>query len=408
MTVRTVTSPCVSVPVLSNATTRTPASRSSAAPPLISTPWRAADASADISDTGVAITSAHGQPTTSVTSPRYSQASASLRSTPGQTQGTSASPTATATMAGVYHWAKRSMNCCTGARRACASSMRCTMRASSVWVWGRVTRTAIAPCPLMVPANTSSPGCRSTGADSPVMGAWFTSVSPRTTWPSTGMRSPGRIRTHVPTATSAAGTGGPSGASSSRTTSGAMSSRARMAWRARRTVRDSIHCATPNSTTTAAPSAYSPIASAPRTASTIRPLMSRRPRPAAVSARRAGCTAPATLSAISNQSTLLAYCGSAEPFTCRGASPRRSAHAASGPPAPVVRQRRPPPPAGPARCPDRHVAPRVVMTATAARATASDVLPLDSPFRYDDGSMPLSGIRPVGRQASQVSEQHRD
>ena len=78
------------------------------------------------------------------------------------------------------------------------------------------------------------------------------------------------------------------------------------------------------------------------------------------------------------------------------------------PPAPVVRQRRPPPPAGPARCPDRRVAPRVVMTATAARATASDVLPLDSPFRYDDGSMPLSGIRPVGRQASQVSEQHRD
>ncbi len=66
----TVTSPRVSVPVLSNATVEIAASRSIAAPPLISTPWRAAPASAETIDTGVEMTSAHGQATTSTTSAR--------------------------------------------------------------------------------------------------------------------------------------------------------------------------------------------------------------------------------------------------------------------------------------------------------------------------------------------------
>ena len=67
----TFSSPVVSVPVLSNATTRTPARRSRCAPPLISTPFRAAAESAATIDTGVEITSAHGHAMTSSTSARY-------------------------------------------------------------------------------------------------------------------------------------------------------------------------------------------------------------------------------------------------------------------------------------------------------------------------------------------------
>src|SRR4051812_38534185 len=67
--------PRVSVPVLSNATQRTRLVRSRYAPPLISTPLRAAPASAATIDTGVEMTSAHGQETTSSTRARYSHTS---------------------------------------------------------------------------------------------------------------------------------------------------------------------------------------------------------------------------------------------------------------------------------------------------------------------------------------------
>jgi len=62
--------PSVRVPVLSNATQRMRSVRSRCAPPLISTPLRAAPASAATIETGVEITSAHGQETTSSTSAR--------------------------------------------------------------------------------------------------------------------------------------------------------------------------------------------------------------------------------------------------------------------------------------------------------------------------------------------------
>ena len=62
--------PRVSVPVLSNATHRTRPARSRCTPPLISTPLRAAPASAATTDTGVEMTSAHGHDTTSSTSAR--------------------------------------------------------------------------------------------------------------------------------------------------------------------------------------------------------------------------------------------------------------------------------------------------------------------------------------------------
>ena len=58
----------------------------------------------------------------------------------------------------------------------------------------------------MVPAKTSPPGALSTGADSPVMGAWFTADRPLVTRPSTGMRSAGRTSTVAPTGTCSTGT----------------------------------------------------------------------------------------------------------------------------------------------------------------------------------------------------------
>ena len=65
-----------------------------------------------------------------------------------------------------------------------------------------VVSTSSAPTPLMVPANTSSPGCFSTGRLSPVIGAWFSVERPASTRPSSGMRSPGRTATRDPTGTS--------------------------------------------------------------------------------------------------------------------------------------------------------------------------------------------------------------
>ena len=62
--------PRVSVPVLSKATQRIALARSRWAPPLISTPFRAAPASAATIETGVEMTSAHGHETTSRTSAR--------------------------------------------------------------------------------------------------------------------------------------------------------------------------------------------------------------------------------------------------------------------------------------------------------------------------------------------------
>ena len=85
---------------------------------------------------------------------------------------------ASATTAGVYTRAKRSTRVCAGARCACARSTRWMIRASVVSRRTRVTRTSRAPRPLMVPANTSSPGALSTGIDSPVTGAWLTALCP--------------------------------------------------------------------------------------------------------------------------------------------------------------------------------------------------------------------------------------
>ena len=59
---------------------------------------------------------------------------------------------------------------------AWARSTRWMMRASVVSSPIAVTRTSSAPVPLTVPAKTRSPAARATGIDSPVIGAWLTSL----------------------------------------------------------------------------------------------------------------------------------------------------------------------------------------------------------------------------------------
>src|SRR6185436_11191939 len=90
--------PRVRVPVLSNATQRTVLARSRYIPPLISTPLRAADASAATIDTGVEITSAQGHDTTSSTSARYSH---SCQAAPRTSGGRIATAAASAITIGV-------------------------------------------------------------------------------------------------------------------------------------------------------------------------------------------------------------------------------------------------------------------------------------------------------------------
>ena len=92
----TLRSPCVSVPVLSTATAAMAASRSRCRPPLISTPRRAAAASADTIEIGVLSTSAHGQAMTSSTSARYTAGPAASPNASGGTRATSAASTRTA------------------------------------------------------------------------------------------------------------------------------------------------------------------------------------------------------------------------------------------------------------------------------------------------------------------------
>ena len=87
----------MSVPVLSSATARTRPRSSSAWPPLIRMPRRAAPPTAETTATGTEITSEHGQATISSASARYSQVPLS----PPKASGTVASASAAANTSGV-------------------------------------------------------------------------------------------------------------------------------------------------------------------------------------------------------------------------------------------------------------------------------------------------------------------
>jgi len=62
----------------------------------------------------------------------------------------------------------------------------------------RVTSISSVPDSFSVPAKTWSPLVFSTGSDSPVMVAWFTTASPLRTVPSAAILSPGRTRMRSP------------------------------------------------------------------------------------------------------------------------------------------------------------------------------------------------------------------
>ena len=129
------------------------------------------------------------------------------------------------------------------------------------------------------------------------MGAWLTWLWPACTRPSRGIFSPGRTMTMSPivTASMASVRSAPSRRTSA--SAGARSISARIAPRARSIARDSSTCARAKRNTTDAPSAHSPSAIAPATATIIRTWMSSRPARRDVQARRAVCVPERTTAA---------------------------------------------------------------------------------------------------------------
>lgn len=190
-----------------------------------------------------------------------------------------ATATAMANTAGVYTAAKRSTKRWVGARAPWACSTARMMRSSVVWPAAAVTRNSSSDWALSVPAYTGSPGALSTARLSPVTLDSSTALRPVVTTPSSGTRPPGRMRTVLSTATSAAGTvrHWPSGPRTS-AWSGLSASRAPMASRARPTARSSMRSARAYSAITMAASGHWPIRNAPVTATAISALMPNWPR----------------------------------------------------------------------------------------------------------------------------------
>jgi hypothetical protein len=113
---------------------------------------------------------------------------------------------ATAITMGTNTPATLSARRCAGALVPCASSTRRTICASAVSVPTAFASNVNEPVVLMVPPNTSSPGCLATGIGSPVSIASLTLDSPSMTTPSTGSVSPGRTNTLSPTSTNSTAT----------------------------------------------------------------------------------------------------------------------------------------------------------------------------------------------------------
>ncbi len=195
--------PTVSVPVLSNTTVSTLRRRSSAAALRISTPCSAPRPLATMMAVGVASPMAHGQAITSTATALLS-ACRSAGSGPSSHQPANVSaamPSTTGTKTAATRSARRWI----GAREPWASSTSLTIRASVVSLPTRVARKTKLPVRFTVPPNTVTPDALSTGRLSPVSIDSSTADAPSITTPSTGMRSPGRMRIRSPTSTSPVG-----------------------------------------------------------------------------------------------------------------------------------------------------------------------------------------------------------
>ena len=194
--------PVVSVPVLSNTTTRTCRAASSARALLTRMPSSAPRPTAASRAVGVARPSAHGQATTSTATAALP---AAIPASPAPSQKPRVT-TARLITHGTKIAAIRSASRCADALVPCASPTSRVICASSVSAPTRVARTVSRPLMLSVAPVTSSPGPTSAGVDSPVTSDASTAERPSVTTPLVPNFSPGRTTNsspacRVPTAT---------------------------------------------------------------------------------------------------------------------------------------------------------------------------------------------------------------
>ena len=150
---------------------------------------------------GVASASEHGQNTTRIVTPRISP----VVHSPDHAHTPKHVSTARASDAGTRMAAHLSAMRWTGAFLRSASFTRRIIFWSDESSPAFVTRIVMAPNRLIVPEYTSSPTALSTGSDSPVITLWSTVVVPSVMTPSTGIVSPGKTRTSLPTSISEIG-----------------------------------------------------------------------------------------------------------------------------------------------------------------------------------------------------------
>ncbi|MCY1286906.1 hypothetical protein D9M70_358880 [compost metagenome] len=233
----------VSVPVLSKAIPLSRASLSSTSPPRTSMPRCAASPIANACVSGAARPSEHGHATTSTASPASIAASAACAGVPARLPQNHALAAASASTPGMNTAMMRSTVSPASDLRASASRTCRPVCCHRVCEPAAVARTSSGRLPLMLPACTSAPGGLNCGSLCPVRTASSHSERPSMTMPSTGTRSPGRIRTRSP---------------------GRMSTTAR-------------HCSVPPSTTRASARSAASIGARRRTVRTRTCASSRRP-----------------------------------------------------------------------------------------------------------------------------------
>ena len=194
--------PVVTVPVLSSTIVSTLRVDSRISGPFISRPSCAPRPVPTSSAVGVASPSAHGQ---AMISTATAAVKAKVVSSPAPIQKPSvetAIPITTGTNTPEIRSARR----CTGALPDWASVTSRAICASAVSAPIFVARTTRRPPAFTVAPATSSPGCFSTGTDSPVSSDWSTADTPSSTIPSVAIFSPGRTTKRSPTASCSTGT----------------------------------------------------------------------------------------------------------------------------------------------------------------------------------------------------------
>lgn len=157
--------PTVRVPVLSKAMDFTLPRASRYAPPLMTTPPRAAAETAERTAEGVAIASAQGEAATSSETPRRTACTHGIPVAIRTTGTSTAMPSTTGTKRFSMRMARR----CVALLCASAWATMSTIFASTLSRESRVTSISSDASVHSVPANTASPGPRATGTDSPVI-----------------------------------------------------------------------------------------------------------------------------------------------------------------------------------------------------------------------------------------------